>query len=126
MSSERASPFAGLPDIGNLDDIAPRAERRPPVDKEQIRDLGEAMNFVSRPARKRSEKAPEPEPAAPPAQVVKKLGRRRTGRTYPFGTKVTVECYNAWIEIAEASGKTLGELMEISAPLLKAHLLPKN
>ena len=93
----RADPFAGDLDVS---DFKPTPVKKPPVQREAIREVSEANNFPSR--------APErAKPAKPVAQR-----RRRTGRNVQFNIKATPETIARFTSLADKHGLVFGELLD--------------
>lgn len=94
----RVDPFAGDLD---LSEFKPAPVKKPPVQKDAIREVSEANNFPSR--------APE---RAPPTKAVIVQRRRRTGRNVQFNIKATPETIARFTALADKHGLVFGELLE--------------
>ena len=90
-------PFNGDLD---LSDFKPAPVKKPPVQREAIRQVSEANNFPSR----------APEPAKP--IMASQQRRRRTGRNVQFNIKATPETIARFTALADREGLVFGELLE--------------
>jgi hypothetical protein len=94
----RVDPFGG--DLDDLSDFKPTPAKKPPVQKEAIREVSEANNFPSR----------APERARPLKSVVQR--RRRTGRNVQFNIKATPETVARFTALADKHRLVFGELLD--------------
>lgn len=102
--SERVNPFATLKDPPVFE-TKPKAEK--PVAKDDIDRIAEENRFHSRQARK--------EPAVPR----RKPRLYRTGRSYNFTVKATMETRDRFHKAADELGVTLARLLELALDALE-------
>ncbi len=103
--ARRADPFTGDIDISGF---SPTIPKKPPVQKEVIREVSEQNNFPSRaPARA----AASPKPVVE-TKLMKQQRRRRTGRNVQFNIKATAETVERFTALADKHGLVFGELLE--------------
>ena len=116
MSSERASIFDQGPEI-DISGFTPRTTAMPAAERDQVKEISEAANFVSR----------EPAISAPPATsapvartwreaqrepIVREPRRHRTGRNIQLNIKARAETIERFYAIADRKGWVLGETFE--------------
>jgi hypothetical protein len=113
-TAKRADPF-DMDAEPNVSAFAPTPARKPPIEREKIRQVSEQANFPSR--------APVIPQTVPPATPQRKEQRRhRTGRNVQLSIKARRETVDRFTALADRYGWVMGETLDKALDALEAQL----
>lgn len=110
-NDKQDQPARAALDLSELGDAEPQPVRNDPGSIEKIKEVSEKAGFPSR------------EPAVKqvkPAKSWRARTRPKTGRTYPFNTKIKPETYKLICELADTTSEREGRVVSMAEIIERA------